>query len=138
MAYVSNMCFSTYYNVRILGEQFEPSKLKMSGLKIVTFGFGTALLTMAITLILPWANQNGLNIPEEYTEVIATVAILGVCLTGSLKYILEAFTKMGKILNSGTGNDNTPTVIANKEETVAAFNDETIEADLDAQSATIS
>lgn len=138
MAYVSNMCFSTYYNVRILGEQFEPSKLKMSGLKIVTFGLGTALLTMAITLILPWANQNGLNIPEEYTEVITTVAILGVCLTGSLKYILEAFTKMGKILNSGTSNDNTPTVIANKEETVAAFNDETIEADLDAQSATIS
>lgn len=137
MAYVSNMCFSTYYNVRILGEQFEPSKLKMSGLKIVTFGLGTALLTMAITLILPWANQNGLNIPEEYTEVITTVAILGVCLTGSLKYILEAFTKMGKILNSGTGNNNTPTVIANKEETVAAFNNETIEAE-DVQSATIS
>ena len=138
MAYVSNMCFSTYYNVRVLGEQFELSKLKMSGLKIVTFGVGTALLTMAITLILPWANQNGLNIPEEYTEVITTVAILGVCLTGSLKYIVEAFSKMGKILNSGTGNDNTPTVIANKEETVAAFNDETIEADLDAQSAIIS
>lgn len=74
----------------------------MSGLKIITFGLGTVLLTMAITLILPWANQNGLNIPEEYTEVVTTVAILGVCLTGSLKYILEAFTKMGKILNSGT------------------------------------
>lgn len=106
MAYVSNMCFSTYYNVRVLGEQFELSKLKMSGLKIATFGLGTALLTMAITLILPWANQNGLNIPEEYAEVIATVTILGVCLTGSLKYILEAVTKMGKILNSGTDNDN--------------------------------
>lgn len=138
MAYVSNMCFSTYYNIRILGEQFEPSKLKMSGLKIVAFGLGTALLTMAITLILPWANQNGLNIPEEYTEVITTIAILGVCLTGSLKYILEAFTKMGKILNSGTSNNSTPTIIANKEENIAAFNDETIEADSDAQSATIS
>ena len=102
MAYVSNMCFSTYYNVRILGEQFEPSKLKMSVLKILTFGIGTALLTMAITLILPWANQNGLNIPDEYTDVITTVAILGVCLTGSLKYIVEAFSKMGKILNTGT------------------------------------
>ena len=80
MAYVSNMCFSTYYNVRILGEQFEPSKLKMSGLKILTFGIGTALLTMAITLILPWANQNGLNIPDEYTaycfdEVCAEIVL---------------------------------------------------------------
>lgn len=138
MAYLSNMCFSTYYNVRILGEQFEPSKLKMSGLKIVTFGVGTALLTMAITLILPWANQNGLNIPDEYTEVITTVAILGVCLIGSLKYIAEAFIKMGKILNAGTNNDNTPTVISNEEEVIAAFSDEIIEADLSEQSAAIS
>ena len=138
MAYISNMCFSIYYNVRILGEQFEPTKLKMSGLKIVTFGVGTALLTMAITLILPWANQNGLNIPEEYTEVITTVAILGVCLTGSLKYIVEAFSKMSKILNSGTGNDNTPTIIANKKETIAAFNNEAIETDLNNQNTTIS
>ena len=137
MAYISNMCFSIYYNVRILGEQFEPAKLKMSALKIVTFGLGTALLTMAITLILPWASQNGLNIPEEYTDVITTVAILGVCLTGSLKYIVEAFSKMGKILNSGTNNDNTPTIIDNKEETVAAFNNEIIETDLNEHSAAI-
>lgn len=117
MAYASNMCFSTYYNVRILGEQFEPSKLKMSGLKILTFGVGTALLTMAITLILPWANQNGLNIPDEYTEVITTIAILGVCLTGSLKYIVEAFSKMGKILNTGTKD-----IIATETEKTNTFN----------------
>jgi hypothetical protein len=108
------MCFSTYYNVRILGEQFESSKLKMSGLKVLTFGVGTALLTMAITLILPWANQNGLNIPEEYTEVITTVAILGVCLTGSLKYIVEAFSKMGKILNSTTSDTPSDTSSASE------------------------
>ena len=117
MAYASNMCFSTYYNVRILGEQFEPSKLKMSGLKILTFGIGTALLTMAITLILPWANQNGLNIPDEYTAVITTVAILGVCLTGSLKYIVEAFSKMGKILNTGTKD-----IVATETEKINTFN----------------
>lgn len=109
MAYLSNMCFSTYYNVRVLGEEFKVEKLTASAIKVGTFGVGTALLTMSITLILPWANQNGLNIPEEYSEVLTTVAILGVCLTGSLKYILEAFTKMGKILNSG--NSDGPTVI---------------------------
>ena len=100
MSYCSNMCFSIYYNTKILGEQFAPERIKSSALKIGTFTVGVTLLTMAITLILPWANQNGLNIPEEYTEVITTVAILGVCLTGSLKYIMEAFSKMGKILNS--------------------------------------
>lgn len=104
MSYCSNMCFSIYYNTRILGEQFSPDRIKSSALKIGTFAIGVTLLTMAITLILPWANQNGLNIPEEYTDVITTVAILGVCLTGSLKYIAEAFSKMGKILNSGSNN----------------------------------
>jgi hypothetical protein len=106
MAYLSNMCFSIYYNVRILGGQFNASKLKMSALKVATFSLGTILLTIAITLILPWANQNGLNIPEEYTEVVTTVAILGVCLIGSLKYIAEAFSKMSKILSNSEDKNN--------------------------------
>ena len=72
---------------------------------------------MAITLILPWANQNGLNIPDEYTEVITTVAILGVCLTGSLKYIVEAFSKMGKILNTGTKD-----IVTTETEKINTFN----------------
>ena len=45
---------------------------------------------------------------------------------------------MSKILNSGTGNDNTPTIIANKKETIAAFNNEAIETDLNNQNTTIS
>lgn len=99
MAYVSNMSFSIYYNIRILGETFSTDKIKKSAIKIACFSVGTFLLTAAITMILPWANANGLTIPEEYSEVITTVATLALCLTGSLKYIAEAIGKMGKILN---------------------------------------
>ena len=47
---------------------------------------------------MPWASNNGLAIPVEYSEVISTIAILGVYLSGALKYIMEAFNKMKKIL----------------------------------------
>ena len=44
------------------------------------------------------AGTNNIPIPAEYSTVISTVATLGVCLYGSLKYIVEAFNKMKKIL----------------------------------------
>lgn len=101
-AYLANMSFSIYYNIKILGETFSRNRIINSAIKITTFGFGVTLLTLAITTILPWATSNGLPIPEEYNEIISTVAILGICLVSSLKYIAEAFSKMKKILNNTT------------------------------------
>ena len=101
-SYLSNMSFSIYYNVRILGETFERNRIINSIIKICTFGIGVVLLTLAITTILPWATSNGLPIPEEYNEIISTVAILGICLTSSLKYITESIGKMKKILDMKT------------------------------------
>lgn len=53
---------------------------------------------LATSLIIPWASVNNLPIPAEYSTVISTVATLGVCLSGALKYIMEAFNKMKNIL----------------------------------------
>ena len=66
--------------------------------KILAFAGGTIFLILATSLIVPWASNNGLAIPVEYSEVISTIATLGVCLSGALKYIMEAFNKMKKIL----------------------------------------
>lgn len=98
MAYVSNMSFSLYYNIKISQEMFSKEKLLNSLFKILAFAGGTIFLILATSLIVPWASNNGLTIPVEYSEVISTIATLGVCLSGALKYILEAFNKMKKIL----------------------------------------
>lgn len=98
MAYVSNMSFSLYYNIKINHEVFSKEKLLNSLFKILAFACGTVFLILATSLIVPWASDNGLAIPAEYSEVISTIATLGVCLSGALKYILEAFNKMKKIL----------------------------------------
>lgn len=126
MSYGSNMAFSIYYNIKILGEEFSSDKIKHSITKIACFAIGTCLLTMAVTMILPWANANGLTIPEEYSDVITTVATLAICLTGSLKYITEAVSKMGKILNSSNKTENSsvniPLIYDTKQENINNFN----------------
>ena len=98
MAYISNMSFSLYYNIKINQEVFSKEKLLNSVFKILAFAGGTIFLILATSLIVPWASNNGLAIPVEYSEVISTIAALGVCLSGALKYIMEAFNKMKKIL----------------------------------------
>lgn len=98
MAYISNMSFSLYYNIKINQEVFSKEKLLNSVFKILAFAGGTIFLILAISLVVPWASNNGLAIPVEYSEVISTIATLGVCLSGALKYIMEAFNKMKKIL----------------------------------------
>lgn len=98
MAYISNMSFSLYYNIKINQEVFSKEKLLNSVFKILAFAGGTIFLILATSLIVPWASNNGLAIPVEYSEVISTIATLGVCLSGALKYIMEAFNKMKKIL----------------------------------------
>ena len=98
MAYISNMSFSLYYNIKINQEVFSKEKLLKSVFKILAFAGGTIFLILATSLIVPWASNNGLAIPVEYSEVISTIASLGVYLSGALKYIMEAFNKMKKIL----------------------------------------
>lgn len=115
MAYVSNMSFSLYYNIKINHEMFSKEKLLNSLFKILAFACGTVFLILATSLIVPWASDNGLAIPVEYSEVISTIATLGVCLSGALKYILEAFNKMKKILT--VTNEAQTVASSRKEET---------------------
>lgn len=113
MAYLSNVSFSLYYNIKIAGETFEKQRLINSLYKILAFAGGTMLLVLSTSLIIPWANKNNLPIPAEYSTVISTVTTLGVCLSGSLKYILEAFNKMKKILSIKDENNTIEAARAN-------------------------
>ena len=101
ISYLSNMCFSLYYNIKVLGQVFDKNKLIASAYKILTFGVGTLLMTVATVGIPEFANVVGIELPQEYIDVFSTLAIAGVFITCSCKYILEAFSKFKKILDSG-------------------------------------
>ncbi len=98
ISYLSNMAFGIWYNVRVLEESFDWKKIAKSALKVLAVGVGIALLTIAITLVVPFAQLAGVPIPEEYGEIVSIIAILVICLRASLTYIKEAWTKMGDIM----------------------------------------
>lgn len=101
ISYASNMCFSIYYNIKILGQTFNKQKIYDSGFKILTFGIGTLLMTIATVGIPQFAAITGIELPQEYVEVFSTLAISAVFIICSCKYILEAYGKFKKILEQG-------------------------------------
>ena len=103
-AYLSNVAFSLYYNIKILHQPFD--KQKMIGLKVATFIVGLTLLCVAITTLPIYADQLGWTIPEEYTEIFADLVIVGAVLMVSCKYIVEAFTKFKAILQVKGDTEN--------------------------------
>lgn len=98
MSYVSNMSFSLYYNIKMLGQTFDYNKLINSALKLVSFCVGVACLTCVITALPLFADFVGFEIPAEYVDVFSSVVIIAVPLYSSCKYGVEAFTKMKNIL----------------------------------------
>lgn len=99
-AYLSNVAFSMYYNIKILLEPFDKQKIVNSCLKIAVFVIGLTLLCLAITTLPLFAGMIGWEIPAEYTDIFSDLVIVGAVLIVSCKYIVEAFTKFKAILDA--------------------------------------
>lgn len=108
-AYLANVTFSLWYNIKLQKEQFSREKLITGGLKVLTFVVGLTLLCISVTTLPLFANEVGWAIPEEYSDLFADLVIIGAVLLVSCKYIKEAFTKFTAILNAGPV-DNVETV----------------------------
>lgn len=109
-SYVANMLFSLYYNIGILKQAFDKTKLIKSAIKVLCIVLGTACVVTAITCLPAFANKIGWAIPEAYVDVFSSLTILGSCLVVSCKYIFEAVQKFSKILNAKSevvSNDTT-------------------------------
>lgn len=105
-AYLSNVAFSLYYNIKILLQPFDREKAINSALKVAAFVVGLTLLCVSITTLPLYANQVGWAIPEEYADMFADLVIIGAVLIVSCKYIAEAFTKFRAILQVKGDTEN--------------------------------
>ena len=99
-AYLSNVAFSLYYNIKVLLEPFDRGKAINSALKVAAFVLGLTLLCLAVTTLPIFANLVGWAIPAEYADTFSDLVIIGAVLLVSCKYIAEAFEKFKAILNS--------------------------------------
>nr|DAU41860.1 MAG TPA: hypothetical protein [Bacteriophage sp.] len=106
-AYLANVTFSLWYNIKLQKEPFDRAKLIASAIKIVTFVIGLVLLCVSVTTLPLFANETGWTVPQEYSDIFADLVIIGAVLLVSCKYIKEAFGKFTAILNAGTADDKT-------------------------------
>ena len=107
-AYLANVAFSLWHNIKIRKEDFERNKLIASALKVLVFIVGLTLLCTAITALPIFANEVGWTIPDEYTDIFADLVIIGAVLLVSCKYIKEAFGKFVAILNTAQAEIDEP------------------------------
>lgn len=98
-AYLANMCFSLYLNLKILKEPFEKDKIITSLIKAAVFIIGLTLLTSVITVLPIFAEMMGWEIPQEFTEIFSGMVIVFTFLYVSAKYTFEAVQKFMQILN---------------------------------------
>ena len=129
LAYLSNMAFSIYYNIKVLGESFNGTKMKTSIEKMIVYVIGTALLVIVVTSLPLFADQIGLTLPEEYVNAFSSLTILVIPVYGACKYALSAYSKMKDVINSSTSgnetegmNGETKVVASNEESTISEEN----------------
>lgn len=108
-AYLSNVAFSLYYNIKVLLHPFDRNKTINSALKVAAFVVGLTLLCVSITTLPLFAEQVGWAIPEEYADIFADIVIVGAVLLVSCKYIKEAFTRFTAILQATNGGNKDET-----------------------------
>lgn len=106
LMYISNMGASIWYNVKVLSENFCWSRIKDSGIKVLCISISIVCFCLGVTLVLPWINYAGLDIPQEFNDVLNIVAMCGVALSGIVKYGTEAFTKLQKIFKAESTPNN--------------------------------
>lgn len=102
-AYLANMLFGTWYNVKIRNQPFDRQRILTSVLKILVFVVGLALLVISITALPIFADQVGWAISPDYQDVFADLVIIAAVLIVSIKYIKEALAKLNAILNADKG-----------------------------------
>lgn len=107
LAYASNMAFSIYYNIKVLGENFQITKIKNSILKLIAWVVGTVLLVVVVTTLPLFSAQAGLELPEDFVNTFSTLAILVLPVYASCKYAMMAYSKMKGVLESSTSKVET-------------------------------
>ena len=107
MAYLSNMSFSIYYNIKVLGQGFDTKKILTSVEKLIAYIVGTILLVVVVTTLPLFSAQAGLELPQEFVDTFSTMAIMILPIYASCKYALKAYSKMKSVLDSHTSGNET-------------------------------
>lgn len=105
ISYVSNICLSLFYNIKVNQEPFDYKKLLTGVLKLISICAGIFLLTAVITCLPIYLQSLGIPLSEEFSNTISVVAIATMFIGSIYKYAKEAFDTLKNILNYSSDSD---------------------------------
>ena len=98
LAFISNVVFSLYYNIRFFGEKFDFSKLWNGVYKAVVLVVGTLFLVIAIDSATILLAQYVPSMSEEVHDLITVTMVVSTIGLSVWKYITDAYNTFMSIL----------------------------------------
>lgn len=102
LAYISNICFSLWYNIKGLRQAFDKTKFINGLLKLLAVIGGLGCLAIVVTFLPIFINYIGIAIDQTLIDYFNIIAILGLFIGTIIKYSTEGFDTLKKILNATT------------------------------------
>lgn len=100
MFWASNFCFSLYYNINVLKEDFSKDKIKVGIQKIIALVIGLLLLVVALTLMPQFLSAIGFVIQPEWVELFDKLGVVSIIITACMTYGKEAIQTATKIFTN--------------------------------------
>ncbi len=102
--WLSNFVMSIYHNTKVLEEVFEWRKMFGGILKLLCICIGSALFTIGVSVLPSYMKWTGLEIPQEYVDVVGVLAIIIVYVSASLYYAKQCIATLKNIFNPEVNN----------------------------------
>lgn len=99
-AYVANIGLGAWKNINIDGNTFDWTKIKQSLIKFVVLVFSIGLLSIVVSIVPMYSTYVGIEIGVETIETIDALVIIGAFLTATVRYIIDALSKLKTILGN--------------------------------------
>ena len=99
-AYLSNIIFGIWKNVKIDGSMFDWHLIKQSIIKFILLIISIGLLSIVISAIPAYATYVGIEISQNVLETIDSLVIIGAFLTTTVRYVGDAISKLKTILGN--------------------------------------
>lgn len=106
MAYVSNMLFSLYFNIKVKGDDFNRFLLLESFKKATIFVLATFFLVISVEISLIYFGNYIPELSKTLNNLVNIVMVVSTIGRAAIKYIVEAYNTFAKVLNDKNKIDN--------------------------------
>ena len=99
LAFLANIMFSLYQNIKIDGEDFNKYRLFDALKKATIFVIATLMLVVAIDIVMLYLAKVVPEVGKEMQGAVTVFAIVATVGRATLKYLVEAYQTFTNVLN---------------------------------------